>query len=393
MALAENLDHLGIREPLRNVPAAAQPGAKLGSADIERPDALLDRVDGSVLVAVGQVGHHLEGHDLDAKLVLVLLDGVLGVVRAVKVDAGAVLARSGVVPAHDEVRGTVVLADDGVPDGLAGSTHAHGQRQQTQDRHAVGVAREEGLVDAHARKVVNVAGLGQADDGVDEDVGVVRAGSADRQFTVGAVHGVAGLEGDDPAPAELVEVCAQLSGGVPQVDKVVVLQAVDSLELTADVELTSRVEEVVDGRVLGVAAKDLLGLELLVRAVDILNCEDGQVAVVTEVAQSDAGTGLDTILVNGLLRQVEGYGHAEEGTVDQTVLLDDAIVVLLSHEALQRGKATSDDQLQITKLTLGQQECGQRLCLGGQLSIAGSIAGQQVLEDTAVGRVGHYWRA
>jgi hypothetical protein len=108
----------------------------------------------------------------------------------------------------------VVLTDDSVPDGLAGTTHTHGKAEQTQDGHAVGVAGQEGLIGADTGEVVNVTGLGETDDGVDQDVGLARASRADGQFTVSTVHGVTSLESDDAGPAQLVEVNAELSGGV-----------------------------------------------------------------------------------------------------------------------------------------------------------------------------------
>jgi hypothetical protein len=49
---------------------------------------------------------------------------------------------------------------------------------------------------------------------VDEDVGMVGPGSANRQFPVGAVHRVPGLEGHHLGPAELVEVSTELRGSV-----------------------------------------------------------------------------------------------------------------------------------------------------------------------------------
>jgi hypothetical protein len=61
--------------------------------------------------------------------------------------------------------------------------------------------------------MVDVTGLGQADDGLDEDVGLLGASGADRQLTVSAVHGVSGLEGNDLLPSELVKVRAELRGG------------------------------------------------------------------------------------------------------------------------------------------------------------------------------------
>jgi hypothetical protein len=62
--------------------------------------------------------------------------------------------------------------------------------------------------------VVNVTGLGETDDGVNEDVGLARTGSADGQLTMSAVHGVSGLESDDLGPAKLVEVQTDLCGRV-----------------------------------------------------------------------------------------------------------------------------------------------------------------------------------
>lgn len=125
---------------------------------------------------------------------------------------GLVLAGAGVVTADNEVRRAVVLADDGVPEGLAGSAHAHSKGKEGESGHAVGVAREQSLIDADTGEVVNVARLGHADNGVDEDVGLLRAGSADRQLTVSTVHWVSGLEGDNLLPAKLVEVGAELGG-------------------------------------------------------------------------------------------------------------------------------------------------------------------------------------
>lgn len=185
---------------------------------------------------------------------------MLSVVWSVDLLTLAVLAWTGVVTPNDKVCSTVVLANDGVPESLTGTTHAHGKRQQTQNSHSVGVARQESLVDTHSSKMVNVAGLGKTNDRVDEDVGLSAAGSADSQLTVSAVHGVTGLESDDTGPAELVEVQAQLSGGVAQADVVVVHQTVDGVNLASDVVLAGRVEEVLDSRVVGVAAEDLLGL-------------------------------------------------------------------------------------------------------------------------------------
>lgn len=356
-----------------------------GTGNIQGLGSLRNLVLGHVLVGVRKVGHLLEWHDFNAELVPVLLNKVLSVVWAVEVDTLAVLAGTSVVTANNEVSCTVVLADDGVPERLTRTSHTHGEGQQTQNGHAVGVAGKKSLVDADTGEVINVTGLGKTDDGVDEHVGLSAAGGTDSELTVGAVHWVAGLESDDLGPAKLVEVQTELCGRVAESDVVVVHQTVDSVELTTDVVVASGVEEVLDGRVCVVAVlvENLASLLLLVGLVDIVDGHDGQVPVISEVTQSDAGAGLDAEGVNGLLVQVEVDGYGEEVAVSQTVVLNNAIVILLVHETLKWGEATIEDQLQIAELALVQDDSGKLLGLRDELLPARSIAGEQVLELTA----------
>ena len=72
--LAENLDDLGVGEPLGNLLAGAEAVSKLGARNVHGAGALGDLVGGHVLVAVGDVDHLLELDHLDAELLLVLLD-------------------------------------------------------------------------------------------------------------------------------------------------------------------------------------------------------------------------------------------------------------------------------------------------------------------------------
>lgn len=214
VGLAQDLDNLGVGEPLGDVSTGAETTAQLSTGDVQGLDASGDLVDGAVLVGVREVSDHLELDDLDTELILVLLNGVLSIVGAVEVLALGVATGTGVVTADNEVSGTVVLTDDSVPDGLTGTTHTHGKAEQTQNGHAVGVTGEEGLIGTDTSEVVNVTRLGQTNDGVDQDVSLARASRADGQLTVSTVHGVTGLESDNAGPAQLVEVNAELSGGV-----------------------------------------------------------------------------------------------------------------------------------------------------------------------------------
>lgn len=56
----------------------------------------------------------------------------------------------------------------------------------------------------------------------------------------------------------------------------------------------------------------------LVRAVDIVNGEDGQIAIVSEVSRGDAGAGLELAFIDNGLGHVQGDGHGEEVAVGET---------------------------------------------------------------------------
>jgi hypothetical protein len=118
------------------------------------------------------------------------------------------------ITSNNEMGGTVILADDCVPDSFTGTSHTHSEGKQTEHGHSVGVTRKEGLVDANTSEVVNVTWLSETDDGVNQHVGLASASSADSELPVRSVHRVSCLESDYLGPAELVEVQTELCRGV-----------------------------------------------------------------------------------------------------------------------------------------------------------------------------------
>ena len=63
----------------------------------------------------------------------------------------------------------------------------------------------------------------------------------------------------------------------------------------------------------------------LVRAVDVVNGENGQVAVIAEIAQSDAATGLEAELFHSLSRDIESDGHGEQVAISKARLGDNTV--------------------------------------------------------------------
>jgi hypothetical protein len=230
-----------------------------------------------------------------------------------------------VVTANDEVGCAKVLADDGVPKSLSGSSHAHGKGEESEVGHTLRVRRHEGLVSPNTGEVVDVSGLGETDDGVDEDVGATLTSRSDRELTVSAVHGVTSLESDDLPPCDLVEVRAELGGGVSERDVVVVRRSLDRLDLAADVKLLGLLVEVRDSGVSAVvSAHDLGSLEGLVGSVNVVHGEDGEGSFVTGVTEGEAGSGPDVEDLNVLGGNVEGDWHGEEGALALAVDLGKA---------------------------------------------------------------------
>ncbi len=239
--------------------------------------------------------------------------------------------------------------------------------------------------------MVNITRLGHTHNGVDEDVGLTLTSGTDGQLAVSTVHRVTGLESDDLAPRDLGKVLPQLGRGESKLDVVVVSGLGDGLNFTTDVEFLDGLVEVGDGRVSEViGTEDSLGLTNLVDGVDVGDGKDGDGVVVTRVTESDTGTLLETEGLDLLLVDIESDRHGEEVSIGQTHGLETAVVVNLVHETLERGETTVDDEFEIAKLTLGEDDLGEGVSLGGELRSDRSIAYEQVLEDTTVRSVGHF---
>ena len=308
-----------------------------------------------------------------------------------------------------EVGGSVVLSDNGVPDGLSGTGHSHGQRQQSQVSHTVGVLGHQGLVRSNTGVVVHVSRLGETDDRVDQDVGLSLSGGSYSQLSVSSVHGVPGLEGDNLAPCHLLEEVSEFGRGVPQVDVVEVLRRLDGLDFTTDVVLLDVLSLISNGRVRRiVGAQDLLVLELEVGLVEVLDGQDGEASVVSRVAEGDSGALLEAELLDLLLRDIESDGHGEEVAVLESQGVSNAAdplstrpetrngigcspgVVGLVHEAFEGRETTIADQLQVTQVSFGQDDVLETSGLLDELLSNGEVSSVQVLELSSVGCVGHF---
>ena len=319
--------------------------AHLGAGDVEGSGAFGYLVDFFVAVLVRQVNQFFEFDRFDADFAGILGHHQLRFVRAVERAALAVIARTGVVAADDQVVGAVIAADDGVPDGLARAGHAHGQREQAQHGAALFVVvLVQGAVDAHAGVVVHVAGLGQADHRVDQQAAADFLGRPLGQFFVDAVHRVAGLEGDHVAVAHLFQGGANFGRGAAQFDKVVVDRQVDDLDFASNIYLAPA-HHFGNQRVLRIdRTQHQPSLAQRIVVVNIFDLHDRQ-GVVARVVQRNRLTPLG----QGALVDRQGYRDREEHPVLQAHFGQYAFVIGLAHEAVQRRKRAGGQQFQVAQ--------------------------------------------
>ena len=168
MGTLELASHARESEPGGDFLPVGQPVTQVGARQIERPLALQNLVDRRIRVRLFDEHHQLERHHGDAEFFLVLAQQVLGVIRTVERLPMRIAAGTGVVTPHDEMGAPVVFSDDRVPDRFTRSAHPHRQRQQRQHGGVSGILRQQRLVAAYARVVVDVTRLGHTDHRVNE---------------------------------------------------------------------------------------------------------------------------------------------------------------------------------------------------------------------------------
>jgi hypothetical protein len=110
--------------------------------------------------------------------------------------------------------------------------------------------------------MIDIAGLGQANHGMNEHVGLACSRRSNRQLPMGTVHGIPGLESNDSGPAQFSKMVPQLGRGVSKGSIVVVTASVDDFDFAANVVLLHVVEKILYRRMFFIATKNLLGFLL-----------------------------------------------------------------------------------------------------------------------------------
>mmetsp|Transcript_4775 Transcript_4775/g.10448 ORF Transcript_4775/g.10448 Transcript_4775/m.10448 type:complete len:367 (-) Transcript_4775:276-1376(-) len=331
-------------KPLGDVLAITEHLPELGARELLDVVALLLGVVSCDVVLLARVHEVERWHRLHAELVRLGLGEVLRLEGAVEVLASDRRLGASHVTANDEVCAAEVLADHHVVDRLARASHVHGVRQ-------VGPARllarlgVLGLLDEHlVRLVAHGAGdvllLRRAARRVDEHDGVLgdvgRVERAREELVVGAVDGVAALEGDDVGV--LRELGARLGR---RLAREVAHRHLEALDRAADVVAAALHGHHAHAGVLNgggaVALEALLGL---VRGP--LGGDSQEAHVRALVGEKHLGADVDRRVAS-----VHHHREAEDEARWQLHLVDDAAVLLLGEESRERREAAVAEELDI----------------------------------------------
>ena len=351
------LEHLGKGEPVRDLLAAREAPRQILVVDGgDRLAALLGFIALDEARASRRPGEALERDHGDADLALVAREQLVGSVGRVEArDTGAGGAR--VVGADDEVGAAVVAPDDGMPERLARSGHARGERQQRQRGEAVGIVASERLIAFHAGEMIEVPRPAGADARMDQNMRLGALGRLQRDLALEAVHRTPGMKADHAPPAEPGEEMAQILGRVAQRLVAVMSGQLDALQRAADVPgpgLMTQIGYPGMGVVLGgVHQPRLAGL---VRLPHVVHGEHGEHETLA-VAHREPRALRDRR--GGRLVDVEGDRDRPHAAVGEAPVLDDAIVGGVIHEACERREGAVHEQLEVAELTLIERDRGQ----------------------------------
>ena len=221
-----------------------------------------------------------------------------------------------------------------------------------QRRRLLRVRLQQVLVAAHAREVVDVAGLRHADDGVDQQVRLDVLRRAERELLVRAVHRVARLKRDDAAPAELLKAVAKLFRSVAQVLEIIVARRLDAAQFAAEIHGVAARLQVADARMLQVRrAEDGFRLRVEVGAEDARDLHRRREDAFA-VAQRDRVALLE--LLRELRRHIERDRHRPQHAAREPHVGEHAPVVAFTQEAFEWREGAVQQHLDIADLAHGE---------------------------------------
>ena len=294
----------------------------------------------------------LEIDHLHADFRFVFAEHRLRLIGPVEILARRVFPRPGMVATDDEVGDPVVGADQSVPHRFTRPRHPHRQVQQAHRRGRGRVFVDHRLIAAHPGKVVDVARFGHANHRMDQQVRLRLARRAERQFLMGAVQRVAGLECHDLVPAHLAEIGAQFVRRVAPRFEIIMHRGLQAFDLATQIDRPRDVVQVVHRRMRQIIrAKDLDRLIRLVRHIFVGNRHHCQNHAF-RIAQRNPRPRCHAI--RKLFADIQRDRYRPQRALGQVQCFHDRGIISLSQKPCQRVEPAIHQQFQIADLTQRQ---------------------------------------
>ena len=219
---------------------------------------------------------------------------------------------------------------------------------------------------------------------MNQEAGFHLLGGAESKFLVGAVHGIAGLEGDDAAPSQAGEFGAKFRRSQAQRTEIIVGGRLSALDASAHIPWIRLVDRVIRaGMGFAGAVEYRLGFGLPVGLPDVLDMQHRQ-HYSFGIAQCDfAAARLQRL--GELFADVKRDRHGPQHTAGQLHVVAYAFVVGAIHESAQGRKPAAQQQLKIAELARGQVPRRPLAGVGFQL-VDGFRLGDKIDKFSTVGR-------
>ena len=214
------------------------------------------------------------------------------------------------------------------------------------------ILRTQQLVAAHARVVIDVPGLRHSDHGMNQQIRFNLLGCAEGEFHVGAVHRIAGLEGDNTAPSEASKFGAQFRRSEAQCTEIIMRRCLQTLDATAHVPRVGLVHRVVGaGMGFAGAVEYGLGFGRAVGLPDFFDVQHGEHHAFGVAQRNFAAAGRE--LLGKFFGDIERDRHRPKHTAGQAHVVANAFVVGFGHKAAQRRESSAHEQFQVANLAGG----------------------------------------
>ena len=188
---------------------------------------------------------------------------------------------------------------------------------------------------------------------MNEQVRLDLLGGAEREFLMGAVHGIARLEGNHAPPPQTGKLGTQFGWSQPQTFEVIVRRRLRAFDSATHVPRVALVQQVIGaGMDITRAIEDRLGFGLAVGLPHVFDVQNRQHHAFGIAQRNFAAARLEG--PGEVISDIQGDRDGPQNATGRTHVVAHTLVIRARHEATQRREATAHQQFKIAELPRSQ---------------------------------------